>query len=102
EKLVDTALPLVKMGGSVCIYGVIAADSIPLTKSLGPYNFNLYVHQWPTRWREREAQQPLCDWIREGKLKASEFVTHEFKLEEINDALSAVKSGEVVKCLLRY
>jgi threonine dehydrogenase-like Zn-dependent dehydrogenase len=102
EKLVNSALPLVKMGGSICIYGVIAADSIPLMKSLGPYNFNLYVHQWPTRWREREAQQPLCEWIRQGKLKASEFVTHEFKIEQIHDALAAVKSGEVVKCLLRY
>jgi threonine dehydrogenase-like Zn-dependent dehydrogenase len=102
EKLVNSALPLVKMGGSICIYGVIAADSIPLQKSLGPYNFNLYVHQWPTRWREREAQQPLCEWIRQGKLKASEFVTHEFKIEQIHDALAAVKRGEVVKCLLRY
>jgi len=102
EKLVNTALPLIKMGGSICIYGVIAAESIPLQKSLGPYNFNLYVHQWPTRWREREAQQPLCEWIRQGKLKASEFVTHEFSIEQIHDALAAVKSGEVVKCLLRY
>ena len=102
EKLVNSALPLIKMDGSICIYGVIAAESIPLKKSLGPYNFNLYVHQWPTRWREREAQQPLCEWIRQGKLKASEFVTHEFKIEQIHDALAAVKSGEVVKCLLRY
>ena len=102
EKLVNIALPLIKMGGSICIYGVIAAESIPLKKSLGPYNFNLFVHQWPTRWREREAQQPLCEWIRQGKLKASEFVTHEFKIEQIHDALAAVKSGEVVKCLLRY
>ena len=102
EKLVNSALPLIKMGGSICIYGVIAAESIPLKKSLGPYNFNLFVHQWPTRWREREAQQPLCEWIRQGKLKASEFVTHEFKIEQIHDALAAVKSGEVMKCLLRY
>jgi Zn-dependent alcohol dehydrogenase len=29
-------------------------------------------------------------------------VTHEFKLEQINDALAAAKRGEVVKCLLRY
>ena len=102
EKLVNSALPLIKMGGSICIYGVIAAESIPLKKSLGPYNFNLFVHQWPTRWREREAQQPLCEWIRQGKLKATEFVTHEFTIEQIHDALAAVQSGEVVKCLLRY
>jgi len=101
-KIVNAALPLVKMGGSVCVYGVIADESIPLHKAAGPYNFNLYVHQWPTRWREREAQKPLCDWIRQGKLKASEFVTHTFPLEKIKDALAAVKNGDVVKCLLKY
>jgi len=101
-KIVNAALPLVKMGGSICVYGVIADQTIPLNKAAGPYNFNLYVHQWPTRWREREAQKPLCDWIRQGKLKASEFVTHTFPLEKINDALAAVRAGEVVKCLLKY
>jgi len=101
-KIANAALPLIKMGGSVCVYGVIADSAITINKAAGPYNFNLYVHQWPTRWREREAQKPLCDWIRAGKLKAGEFVTHAFPMEKIADALAAVKSGEVVKCLLRY
>jgi len=102
EALINSALPLIKMGGSICVYGVIAASKLEVNKSVGPYNFNLYVHQWPTRWREREAQQPLCQWIREGKLKASEFVTHEFPVEQINEALDAVKGGQVVKCLLKF
>ena len=37
-----------------------------------------------------------------GKLKAAEFVTHEFPVAQITDALAAVKSGQVVKCLLQY
>jgi len=102
EKIVNLALPLVKMGGAVCVYGVVAAPALPVAKELGPYNFNLYVHQWPTRWREREAQEPLCAWIRARKLSAAEFVTHRFPLERIADALAAVRSGEVVKCLLQY
>jgi threonine dehydrogenase-like Zn-dependent dehydrogenase len=102
EKIVNLALPLVKMGGSVCVYGVVAAPVITVNKETGPYNFNLFVHQWPTRWRERQAQQPLCDWIRQGKLSASEFVTHDFPLEKIADAFAAVREGKVVKCLLRY
>ena len=102
EKIVNLALPLIRMGGSICVYGVVAAPTIPVDKEAGPYNFNLFVHQWPTRWREREAQKPLCDWIRQGKLKASEFVTHEFPLEKIADAFAAVREGKVVKCLLRY
>ena len=45
---------------------------------------------------------PLCEWIREGKISAAEFVTHEFPVEQINDALEAVKQGKVLKALLRY
>lgn len=102
ERIVNLALPLVRMGGSVCVYGVVAAPAIEVLKQLGPYNFNLFVHQWPTRWREREAQEPLCDWIRQQKLSASEFVTHEFPIEAIAEAFAAVRKGEVIKCLLRY
>ena len=100
--IINTALPLIKLGGAICVYGVIAAQELTINKAAGPYNFNLYMHQWPTRWREREAQQPLSQWIRQGELKASEFVTHEFRVEQIREALAAVKSGDVVKCLLRY
>jgi len=100
--IINAGMPLVKMGGSIGVYGVIADESISLEKGKGPYNFNLFMHQWPTRYREKAAMEPLCEWIRTGKLAASEFITHEFKLEEINDALAAVKSGEVIKALLTY
>lgn len=102
ENIINTAIPLIKMGGSVCVYGVVGQSSINLNHGKGPHNFNLLIHQWPTRHRESAAMEPLCQWIRDGKLTAAEFCTHEFKIEEINAALDAVKSGEVVKVLLRY
>ncbi|MDP6526251.1 MAG: zinc-binding dehydrogenase [Kiritimatiellia bacterium] len=100
--IINAALPMIKLGGTIGVYGVIADESITINKGKGPYNFNLFVHQWPTRHRERAAQGPLCDWIREGKLNVDDFKTHEFPLEQINDALDAVKNGEVIKALLRY
>ena len=100
--IANAALPLVKMGGSIGIYGVIADDTITIEKGKGPYNFNLYMHQWPTRHRERAAQEPLCDWIRQGKIRADEFITHEFPVEQVGDALEEVKQGNVIKALLRY
>ena len=102
EGIINAALPMIKMGGSICVYGVIADASITVAKGAGPYNFNLYMHQWPTRRRERAAMEPLCEWIREGTISAAEFVTHEFPVEQINDALDAVSRGEVLKALLRY
>jgi threonine dehydrogenase-like Zn-dependent dehydrogenase len=102
EAIINSALPLIKLGGSICVYGVLSPPTLHLNKAAGPYNFNLCMHQWPTRSRERAAMEPLCAWIREGKLKAAEFITHEFPLEKINDALAATKSGLTLKSLLRY
>jgi threonine dehydrogenase-like Zn-dependent dehydrogenase len=100
--IINAALPLVKMGGTIGVYGVIADGHVTIDKAAGPYNFNLFMHQWPTRWREREAQKPLCEWIRQKKLCAAEYVTHRFPVERINEALAAVRSGEVVKCVLGF
>ena len=100
--IINTALGMIKLGGAICVYGVITDETITVNKAAGPYNFNLYVHQWPTRFRERAAQEPLCEWIRQGKIKPEDFLTHDFKMEQINDALDAVKSGQVIKAILRY
>jgi threonine dehydrogenase-like Zn-dependent dehydrogenase len=100
--IANAGLSLIKMGGSICIYGVLAEPAIAIQKHQGPYNFNLFVHQWPTRAREKAAMEPLSDWIRQGKLRHEEFLTHEFPLEKIQDAIAAVKTGQTLKVLLRY
>ena len=91
-----------KLGGSLCVYGVLAEPQLLLDKAAGPYNFNVFVHQWPTRWRERQAQTALEEHVRCGRLKAADFVTHEFPVERIGEALAVVRQGDAVKCLLRF
>jgi L-iditol 2-dehydrogenase len=44
----------------------------------------------------------LSRWIREGKLKASDFVSHRFPMDQISQAFEAVKRGEVIKALLTF
>ena len=102
-ELINIGLPLLKRGGSIGIYGFLAGlREFSVDNALGDYNYNLYVHQWPTRLYEKEAQGPLCDWVREGKLSASEFITHRFSIEQIGDALQAVRDRKVIKALLSY
>jgi threonine dehydrogenase-like Zn-dependent dehydrogenase len=102
EEIINTALPLVKMGGSICVYGVIDTPNIRLDKIKGPYNFNLFIHQWPTRARERAAQEPLVDWIQAGKLSHKEFISAEFPIWQFNEALEYSKTHRPVKILFRY
>lgn len=102
ESIINSALPLIKMGGSICVYGVIDTPAVNLQKHLGPYNFNLFVHQWPTRFREAAAQEPLCEWIESGQLSHKEFISVEYPITEVNRAIEQSKTGQTIKTLLRF
>lgn len=102
-EIINSGLPLIKRGGSIGVYGVYAnVKEFTVGNSLADFNYNLYIHQWPTRLYEKEAQGPLCDWMREGKLSASDFITHRFSIDDIADALAAVEKRKVIKALLEY
>jgi threonine dehydrogenase-like Zn-dependent dehydrogenase len=102
ESIINAALPLIRMAGSVCVYGVIDHPVLNLQKRFGPYNFNLLIHQWPTRAREACAQEPLCDWIRQGVLDSAEFISAEFPVAQIEQALRLSDAGRTLKILLRF
>ena len=102
-EIMNDGLPKLRRGGSLCVYGVMAGlEEFAINNSLADFNFNIFIHQWPTRLYEKEAQGPLCDWIREGKLSSSEFITHTFSIDDIDQALKAVADRKVIKALLTY
>jgi threonine dehydrogenase-like Zn-dependent dehydrogenase len=102
-ELIDANLPLLKRGGSMCVYGFLAGlKEFSVGNALGDFNYNLYIHQWPTRLYEKEAQVPICNWVRQGKLSASAFITHRFSIDDITEALEAVRGRKVIKALLTY
>lgn len=102
-ELINTGLPLLKRGGSLCIYGVLAGlKDFTIDNSLGDFNYNIFMHQWPTRLYEKDAQEQLCEWMRQGQLLASDFITHRFPIDQITQALEAVRSRKVIKALLSY
>ena len=102
ENIINAALPLIRMAGSVCVYGVIDRPAVKVQKELGPFNFNLLIHQWPTRAREALAQEPLCEWIRQGLLDPAEFISAEFPIAQIEQALRLSDTGRTLKTLLRF
>lgn len=102
EEIINASLPLLKMAAKICVYGVIDKPVISIEKHAGPYNFNLLVHQWPTRKWEAAAQEPLCAWIREGTLGYRDFLSGEFRVEEQEEAFKSAKNVSHVKTLLRW
>jgi threonine dehydrogenase-like Zn-dependent dehydrogenase len=101
ESIINAALPVIRMGGSVCVYGVVNSP-LKLDTRAAPYNYNLIMHQWPTRFRERAAQEPIIELIRSGKLSYREFVEAEFPIQQAAEAFAYSKAKKPVKTLLRY
>ena len=99
--IVNSALPLIKMAGDICVYGVMTKNPT-LDMDQAPYNFNLLIHRWPTRPEEKRAMTTLAGWIREGRLSASDFISHRFRIEQIQEALDAVGRNEVIKTVLTF
>lgn len=102
EDIINAALPMIRLGGSICVYGVIAKDVLTVQKHLGPYNFNLFMHQWPTRARESAAQEPLIQWIEQGRLSYKEFLSAEYPVREFAKGYRQSKTGVPVKTLYRF
>ena len=102
QAVINAGLALIKTAGSICVYGVIDQPAITIEKHRGPLNFNLLVHQWPTREQEAAAQEPLCDWLNAQKLDSREFITAEFPIADITAALEHAASGRALKILLKY
>lgn len=102
ENIINAAMPLIKMAGSICVYGVIDKPLLQIDKREAPYNFNLLLHQWPTREREAAAQEPLVRWILERKISHQDFITAEFPIAQIHEAIAYSNAGRGLKTLLRF
>jgi 2-desacetyl-2-hydroxyethyl bacteriochlorophyllide A dehydrogenase len=102
DRIINAGLPLIKTAGSICVYGVVGTPSITVDKDTGPYNFNLFMHQWPTRQAEAAAQAPLIEWIRAGMLSHKDFLTGEYPVHEAARAMKATEEPDAIKTLLRF
>ncbi len=100
--IINASLPLIRMAGSICVYGVVGAENINLEKHRGPYNFNLLIHQWPTRVYEAAANEPICELVQSGKLSAAEFITGSFPIAEYEKAFAASRQPGALKTMVTF
>ncbi|MCC8164689.1 MAG: zinc-binding dehydrogenase, partial [Planctomycetes bacterium] len=89
--IVNNALGLIKNGGTIGVYGVVTDRSPALRIEDGPLNFNLFFHQEPTRIYESAATEPLCQWLREGKVRVDDYLTGEYSLDKFAESYAATK-----------
>jgi threonine dehydrogenase-like Zn-dependent dehydrogenase len=102
NEIIQSALPLVRNAGSICVYGVLGNPVVTFNKECAPYNFNLLIHQWPTRKAEAAAQDPLVEWIEEGALDAKDFITGTYSVQNIHEAYAASQERDAIKTMIDF
>ncbi|MBI3921503.1 MAG: alcohol dehydrogenase catalytic domain-containing protein [Armatimonadetes bacterium] len=95
----EMALPLLKPGGAITIYGIDDYGTWYLdpTKARGTFTY------LSSGYDEAEAHEAIVEFVRAGKLDASIWLDmeHPFSLEEINPAFEALWERRLVKALIR-
>ena len=96
--LLDAALPFVRDGGTVGIYGIddYGACAINPSRARGSFTYS------ERHYDEAETHDQVINCIQQGKLEAGLFLDlgNPFPLERINDAFEAVAQRKVVKALV--
>jgi L-iditol 2-dehydrogenase len=95
----DAALPLLKPGGVVGIYGIDDWGSCTLTPTRARSTFTFYNGGYD----EEETHEQIVADIQAGKLKAEHWLDlrHPFALSDINQAFEALHERKMVKAVVR-
>lgn len=95
---IDLALPCLKRGGTVGIYGVDEYGRCPINPQLAPGTFTFYNGGYS----EAEAHERALSFWQSGKLRADLWLDleHPFPLSELGQALAAVGERKMVKALV--
>ena len=97
--LASEALHLARKGGRVNLFaGFSAGDKSPLDVNIIHYN-ELSVTGASALTRQQYHQ--ALELIASGKVDVGSLVTHEYSLEEINEALATAESGAGIKIAIR-
>jgi len=53
-------------------------------------------------WKSRDSVPMLVQSYMSGKIKLDEFITHKYSLNEVNDSLDALHSGECIRAIIGF
>ncbi len=95
----DRMLPLLKSGGAIGVYGIDEFTSYTLNPRGGQGTFTVFNGGY----QESEAHDAVLKFMQDGKLDASIWldIDNVFRLDQVADALKAVRERKYVKALVK-
>ena len=100
NSLMNIGLNLVKFNGKIGVYGISPTCFSNIDWSQAPYNWTIQFVQWPNVKTEATLHNEVIDFVRHGKIKLDDFVSHALPLEDFQVGLDLVKNKKGLKVVL--
>lgn len=97
EAILNEAATLLKDRGEILCYGVPKVNHMTFDWTDAPYNWKLNFQQMPYKAEEAACHEQVLEWVADGKLVLSEFISEIVDFEHVLDAFQDYLDGKTSK-----
>ena len=104
QQTIDQTVIMTRRGGQAILVGVPGMDAVVHL----PAFFGLVLAEktikgcWYGSSNVQKDVPKLIEYYKDGSLKLDELISRTISLEEVNEALDAMKTGEVARSVIEY
>ena len=97
NSLIQEGICLLKENGQFCVYGICPAKDVEFSWAEAPRNFSIRYLHMPVKEQQAAAFPVIIEWVREGKIQLSDYISHRIPFSNILDAFQMVEANQTKK-----
>ncbi|AQS57148.1 zinc-dependent alcohol dehydrogenase [Novibacillus thermophilus] len=97
ESIINEGISLLRDRGEILCYGVPKVNHMELDWTDAPYNWKLNFQQMPYKEEEAACHEQVLEWVADGKLVLSDFISKMVGFESVLDAFQEYLDGKTMK-----
>lgn len=97
NNIINTAMYLLKENGQICVYGICPTKEMQLSWADAPQNWTLRFLHVPVKEQQAEAFPEIVEWVKQGKIKLGDYISHRIPFSQILEAFEMVENRVPMK-----
>lgn len=95
-------LRCIKPGGTIGIYGIGLKNDQMIDWEHSDYSWKIQSVQWPDYGHLVTIQNEVLNYVKEGKVNLSDYVTHKIPIEHYEDGFALIRKRQGLKIVLTF